>query len=113
MKRRYDYFLDDIIINIKRIKSFIGNLDFNSFKKDEKTIFAVIRSLEIIGEAVKQLPQELILKYPNIRWKEIKGFRNLIAHKYWSLDLDIIWDIITNELDTLKEQIDTIKKTNQ
>jgi len=108
MKREFKIFLQDILNEIFRIKKFTKNLDFKNFKSDEKTIYAVTRSLEIIGEATSQIPIEIRKKYSNINWKEIKGFRDKIVHKYWGVDLEIEWDIIVNELDILKKQIKQI-----
>lgn len=111
MKREYNLFLTDILENIEIIFSFTKGLSFENFKKDEKTIYAVTRALEIIGEATAQIPDEIKNKYPQIQWKKIKGFRDKVVHKYWGVDLEIEWDIIVNELDKFRIQIkDIIKK---
>jgi uncharacterized protein with HEPN domain len=89
---------------------FIKDLDYEHFSKDEKTLYAVSRCFEIIAEAVVNIPDELKEKYSNIEWQKIKDFRNVIVHKYWILDSEIIWDIIKNHLKDLKKEINDILK---
>lgn len=108
MQRNYDLFLKDIIDNIEKINNFTEAMNFENFKNDEKTIYAVVRCLEIIGEASSNIPEELKLKYNNIKWRDIKDFRNKIIHKYWGVNLEIIWDIIQNEINKLKIEIKKI-----
>ncbi|MBM4324677.1 MAG: DUF86 domain-containing protein [Deltaproteobacteria bacterium] len=66
---------------------------------------AVVRNLEIIGEAIKKLPEDIRLKYPEVEWKKIAGLRDILIHEYFGVDHEIIWDIIQNKLPLLKEQI--------
>ena len=105
MERKFKIFLNDIIENIEIIELFTEDLTFEEFKSDIKTIYAVTRALEIIGEASNQIPLEIREKYSKIEWKQIIGFRNKIIHKYWGVDLEIEWDVITTELDKLKKEI--------
>lgn len=109
MKREYKLFIKDILDNIEKINKFVEGMDFNHFKNDEKTIYAVTRSLEIIGEAVGCIPKEVKDKYEKIPWKDIKNFRNQVVHKYWGVDLEIVWDIIENELESLVENLKSVK----
>lgn len=108
MKREFDIFLKDIIDNINMIESFTKGMDFEDFKTDLKTIYSVTRALEIIGEATSQIPIEIREKYPKVNWKEIKGFRDKVIHKYWGVDLDIEWNVISEELVILEKQINEI-----
>ena len=79
MSRKYDLFLNDILENIKDIKSFIKDYSYEDFASDKKTINAVTRSFEIIGEAVFNIPEEVKERYNHIPWKDIKNFRNIIS----------------------------------
>ena len=109
MKRNYKIFLDDILKEIENINKFISDMDFETFCLDEKTKYAVARSLEIIGEAVSKIPEEIKEKHKDIPWQDIKNFRNIVIHKYWDIDVEIIWDIIENELEPLRKNLKKIK----
>jgi uncharacterized protein with HEPN domain len=85
---------------MERVQEYITDLDFQKFKWDYKTVDAVIRNFEIIGEATKNLPSELKEKYPIIPWEEMYRLRNRISHEYFGVDYEIIWDIATNHLPT-------------
>lgn len=108
MLRKYNLFLNDILENINDIKEFIKDYTFEKFMEDKKTINAVTRSFEIIGEAVSNLPDELKSKYNYVPWKDIKNFRNIIIHQYWSVDYEAEWSIIKTKLDILEKQIKEI-----
>jgi uncharacterized protein with HEPN domain len=110
MKLRYDIFLRDILDNIGAVNDFIGQMTFDQFRSDRKTIFAVCRALEIIGEASSLIPNEIKTRYPKTPWKDIKNFRNVVAHKYWEVDIDVLWDIVRNELGPLQIQIEDMLK---
>lgn len=103
-------FLDDIQTAIGRIAEYIEGYDFDQFKKDYKTIDAVIRNFEIIGEASKKLDDKIKEKYPNIPWKEMYYLRNRISHEYFGVDYEILWDIAVNYLPENKIQIEQIIK---
>ncbi|HQG78521.1 MAG TPA: DUF86 domain-containing protein [Bacteroidales bacterium] len=112
-QRTYKMFLDDIQTAMSRIAEYIEGYDFDQFKKDYKTIDAVIRNFEIIGEASKKLDDKIKEKYPNIPWKEMYYLRNRISHEYFGVDYEILWDIAVNYLPENKIQIDQIiKKEN-
>jgi len=108
MPRDYKLYLEDIQQAIGKIYEYISGLDFEIFKKDSKTIDAVVRNLEIVGEAVKQVPENVRIMHPNIDWKKIAGLRDILIHSYFGVDIEIIWSIIQNNLPELKEQIDNI-----
>ena len=78
---------------------------FDDFKRDRKTIDAVVRNFEIIGEASKFIPEDIRMKYENVDWKGIVGLRNRIAHEYFDISLSIVWHIVTEELPILEEQM--------
>ncbi len=81
-----------------RVQEYIQGLDFQNFKWDYKTVDAVIRNFEIIGEASKNLPQKLKNKYTHIPWEEMYSLRNRISHEYFGIDYEILWDIATKHL---------------
>lgn len=97
-KRAYLFYLEDIQLAIDRIIEYISGYDFLLFKKDNKTIDAVIRNFEIIGEASKNLPEEIKKKYPEIPWQEMYYLRNKVSHEYFGVDYEIIWDVAINYL---------------
>lgn len=105
MKREHRFFVRDMIEEIANIREFTQRMDYDSFEEDKKTIYAVVRSLEIIGEAVSKIPDDLKKQTPDIPWREIRTFRNITAHKYGGVDLQIVWDIIENQLDPLQTQL--------
>ena len=106
--RSYRMYLDDILISINRIAEYIENYTFYDFKRDYKTVDAVIRNFEIIGEASKNLPDELKEKYSDVPWEEMYLLRNKVSHEYFGVDYEIIWDIATNYLPENKSQIEEI-----
>lgn len=101
-------FLEDIQISMSRIAEYIEGYDFKLFRKDQKTVDAVIRNFEIIGEASKNLNDEIKEKYPDVPWEEMYYLRNRVSHEYFGVDYEIIWDIATNHLPGNKKQIDYI-----
>ena len=86
--------MKDIVDCINKIEEYTNVFDFEDFKKSPITIDASVRNLEIIGEAISQLPERIKEKYPDIPWQEIKDFRNVVIHKYHSVDVETLWDII-------------------
>jgi uncharacterized protein with HEPN domain len=101
--------LDDIIESIQKIKIYTSGSLLDDFLKDDKTIDAVIRNFEIIGEAANRIPDEMREQYPEINWFRIRGFRNRIVHDYMGIDYSIVWVIIKNDLDALESEISKIK----
>ena len=97
-ERDYILFLEDIVNSMKRVHEYMEGLDFKKFKLDYKTVDAVVRNFEIIGEAAKNLPSELKSKHTQIPWEEMYRLRNKVIHEYFGLDYEIIWMIATEEL---------------
>lgn len=108
MPRDYKVYLDDILEAINRVQLYIADMDEKQFEVDIKTVDAVIRNLEIIGEAVKKVPNEIKSKYPHIEWKRIGGLRDILIHEYFGVDVHIIWDIVKNKLGDFGKQIKPI-----
>src|SRR3989344_7765294 len=110
MKRTLNLFIEDILENIKLIEESIKNLSKEKFILDKLIIDATIRRLEIIGEAVKNIPDSFRDKYEEISWKKIAGLRDIIIHGYFNIDLDTTWNIIKKDIPILKKQMEKIKK---
>lgn len=104
-KRDENLLLEDILEAIVKIQKYTANLDFETFQKDDKTIDAVIRNFEVIGEAANRLPKKIRENKSSINWNHIRGFRNRIIHEYFGVDLNIVWSIIENNLDKLRAEI--------
>lgn len=101
--------LEDMILSCEKIKKYISGLDYDLFLSDDKTVDAVVRNLEIIGEAANRIPQDFKSKYHHVEWKRMRGLRNRIVHDYFGIDYEIVWDIIQNDLENLVEQIQDVK----
>ena len=109
-EREFCFYLEDIVASIEKIEQYTLGYDFIQFNCDSKTFDAVIRNLEIIGEASKNIPVIIKEKYSDIPWKEMYVLRNKVSHEYFGVDNDIIWDVITNHLPKNKWQIISIIK---
>ena len=96
-KREWKLFVEDILESIELIENYVHNMELNDFIKDRKTIDAVVRNFEIIGEASKFIPDDIKTRNPEIDWKGIIGLRNRIAHEYFGISVSIVWDIIKKE----------------
>lgn len=112
-KRDFIIFLEDIITSINKIEKYTYKIKFKEFLKNEMMIDAVIRNLEIIGEAVKNLPQEIKDKYPEVEWKEATGFRNILIHNYFGIDIETVWETIKKDLPIFKKKIEKILQTEK
>lgn len=110
-ERSYSDYLADIIDAMQKIDRFIEDFNEVQFQQDEKTIFAVVRALEIIGEATKCLPDTLRSAYPQIPWKAMAGMRDKLIHQYTGVDLHVIWKTATEDIPTLLPQIQHIHST--
>ena len=91
-----------ILEAIRRLRLLTEGLDREGFRNDWRTQDATLRNLEILGEAVKHLPSEFTGKYPEVAWKNISGFRDFLAHAYFGVDEDIVWDVVTVKLGPLE-----------
>ncbi len=114
MRRRdtRDY-LQDIVDAISDAESFTKNLTYDQFVKDRKTLNAVVRSLEIIGEASKQLPNSLKNQFPELPWKEITGMRDKLIHAYFGMDTEMIWQTVKENIPPLKQTLQKILKSQE
>ena len=106
MSRIFRLYLEDILKSCRNIRTYVSAMTFDEFSSDQKTIDAVVRNLEIIGEAVKSLPTESKEANPEIPWKKIARFRDLIAHHYFSVNIDMVWDILKTKLTPLEKTVE-------
>ena len=111
--RLYRLFLEDMLLAMNRVAEYINGLSFTEFKRDYKTVDAVIRNFEVIGEASKNMPGEIKEKYPMVPWNEMYLMRNKISHEYFGVDYEILWDVASNYLPENKLQIEDILKREQ
>lgn len=105
MKRDYSLFIKDVLKAIVNIEEFIQDTDFARFCKDEKTQSAVVWQIQIIGEATKNIPATIRDKYSAIPWKYMARIRDKIAHFYFGIDYEIVWDVIRNKLPEIKPSV--------
>ncbi len=105
MSRDYKVYLDDILLATGKIEQFTAGLSAREFSEDAKTFDAVIRNLEIIGEAAKNIPQEVRQQAPDIAWKKVAGLRDILSHRYFAVDAAMIWDVVQNKLPGLRQEV--------
>ena len=111
MPRDYGLYLDDIAEAIKKVLKYTRDLDFDEFEQDERTVDAVIRNLEIIGEAAGHLPEELRARAPGIEWRKVVALRNVLSHAYFSVSLPLVWDVVQNKLVPLSNACEKLIQT--
>ncbi|ASJ14140.1 HepT-like ribonuclease domain-containing protein [Thermococcus radiotolerans] len=108
MKRAHEDYINDIIEAIALIEEFTANMEFEEFERDKKTQFAVIRALEIIGEAAKAIPEEFKEKHPEVPWKEMARMRDKLIHAYFGVDLRVVWRTLNEDIPQLKKKLETL-----
>jgi uncharacterized protein with HEPN domain len=101
-------YLGDVVEACERIRSYIQNMTYDQFLNDTKTQDAVLRNIEIIGEAVKQLPDSLTEKHPAIPWNQAARMRDRLIHHYFGVNLDVVWSVVEADLPKLLDQIKSI-----
>ena len=106
--RNWEMRLEDILISIERIHTYIAGMNYAEWARDHKTIDAVTRNLEIIGEAANNIPWEIMTRFADIPWNHMRGMRNMLAHEYFGVDIEVIWKTAIEDLPELKEQIERI-----
>ena len=107
-KRPVELLLNDMLDSIDRIEQYTEGMLFESFSSDQKTIDAVARNLQIIGEAASRLPDEFKEKHSNLEWHRIVGLRHRIVHDYFGMDIEIIWQILRKDLPELRQNLSRI-----
>jgi uncharacterized protein with HEPN domain len=110
MRREIKDYINDIVDSMNKAINFIKGMTYEQFIQDDKTIFAVVRALEIIGEAVKKIPDEIRAKYPEIPWKGMAGMRNKITHEYFGVNLRHVWETVKERIPEIKPMFEKILK---
>lgn len=108
-KRDNQLLLEDMLIAAKKIKRYTLGFDYEKFISDDKTVDAVVRNFEIIGEAANRIEPDFKRKNAEIEWNRLRGFRNRIIHEYFGIDYEIVWEIIESYLDLLIEWLESAK----
>lgn len=110
--RSYLLYLEDILKSAAKVQRYTDGMSFEDFLADERTLDAVVRNLEIIGEAAKNVPEKVRLRYPEIEWRKIAGLRDILSHTYFKVSEAILWDVVQNKLPPLAEQVKQILENN-
>lgn len=103
-------YLQDIVEAMNSIETFVGDMNFDAFRADDKTASAVLLKLAIIGEAAKQIPADLQAQYPEVPWREMAGMRDRVVHAYFGVDYNLIWLAIKNRIPQVKPRIEQVLK---
>ena len=98
MKREYEDYLRDMLENAEKALSFVRGMNYDEFCVDDKAVYAVIRALEIIGEAARQIPENVRQSNPEIQWREITAMRNKLTHEYFGVNTKVIWRTVHEDL---------------
>jgi uncharacterized protein with HEPN domain len=107
-KRNPHLLLEDILLSMEKISTYVGTMEKDAFLKDGRTVDAVVRNLEIIGEAASRIPDDFKGAHPEIPWRKVVGLRNRIINEYFGVDLEIVWSVISNDLPPLKAGVNRI-----
>jgi uncharacterized protein with HEPN domain len=105
LKRDSRLYLDDILDAIEKIEKYVNGLTFEEFSQDSKTVDAIVRNFEIIGEATKHIPAETKGKHPRIPWKMMAGTRDKLIHEYFGVNLQVLWKAVKEDIPPLKRSI--------
>jgi uncharacterized protein with HEPN domain len=102
MKRDYTDALHDMLIAMSKAETFVADVSYDLFVNNDEKVFAVIRALEIVGEAARSVPEDVRARYPEAPWREITGMRDKLIHRYYGVDLRRVWETVQEDLPRLK-----------
>jgi len=108
MLRNYRLYLEDMLTATKKIRKFSRGYSMDEIINDDMRLDAIIRNFEIIGIAARNIPDQVKEKYQTIEWRKITDFRNVLAHEYFGINYNIMWDIISNKFPMLQEHLVTV-----
>ena len=108
MTRLPRLWLEDIVEAAELLGRYVAGLSFEEFEEDVEKQDAVARRIEIIGQAVKELPQDLLDAYPSVEWRAIAGARDIVAHEYFRIDLALVWGMVSKDVPVLLDQVKEI-----
>lgn len=111
MSRDFRLYLTDILMAGEKVLRYTEGMNFEKFVADDRTFDAVIRNLQIIGEAVKNIPDDVRELNPEMEWRKIAGLRDVLAHAYFQIEDEIIWDVIQNKVPHLLETVNRLLKS--
>ena len=109
-KRVYSDYIQDILDAVADVEEFVSGLSFEDFKRDKKTLYAVIRGIEVIGEATKNIPNTIRDRYTDVPWKDMAGMRDKLIHDYSGVDAEVLWKTVEQDLPLLRASVSKIMK---
>jgi len=109
--RDYLLFVEDILTAVEKIETYTRNMTYDEFATTSVIIDAVIRNFEVIGEATKNIPKRIRNRYPDIHWKEAAGFRDVLIHSYFGIDVESVWDTVRFNIPAFKEQMERVLRS--
>ena len=108
MKRDYKFFIEDIVDSIRQIECFVGDMTYEEFLADDKTVSAILRRLDVIGEASKHIPTSFKQKHQDLPWAEMARMRDKLIHGYFGVDYEIVWKVVKERLPEIKPPLEII-----
>lgn len=108
MNRNIALYIRDIVQNMKDAEEFIRGMSYDQFISDKRSLNAVIRSVEVVGEATKNIPDDIRARYPVVPWKEMAGMRDKLIHLYFGVDKEVVWLVVKDRIPSIRPLIEQI-----